>query len=117
MLQDEHGQIAPTHSVSAGLDYPAVGPQHVQLAEEGRIEYTTATDEEAVAAFHRVALTEGILPALESAHALAEVIRHAPYLSSDRIILVNLSGRGDKDLQSVADWDRAHGAGQPEAEE
>ena len=109
VLQDEGGQIAETHSVSAGLDYPAIGPEHAELAEKGRIEYTAASDEEAIAAFHRLARTEGILPALESAHALAEALRRAPFLSPSRIILVNLSGRGDKDLQSVLDWDRRHG--------
>jgi tryptophan synthase beta chain len=101
VLQDEEGQIAPTHSVSAGLDYPAVGPEHVQLHEAGRVVYTSATDEEAVEAFHLLARTEGILPALESAHAIAEVAKRAPRLSRKRIILVNLSGRGDKDVESV----------------
>src|ERR1700726_5009580 len=110
VLQDEEGQIAPTHSVSAGLDYPAVGPEHVLLEQTGRVEYTFATDAEAVAAFHLLARTEGILPALESAHAVAEAVRHAPELSRKRIILVNLSGRGDKDLESVLDYDREHPA-------
>ncbi|HEY0513010.1 MAG TPA: pyridoxal-phosphate dependent enzyme, partial [Thermoanaerobaculia bacterium] len=108
VLQDEEGQIAPTHSVSAGLDYPAIGPEHVWLHDEGRVEYTSATDEEAVAAFHRMARTEGILPALESAHAIAEAIKRAPRLSRKRVILVNLSGRGDKDVESVLAWDREH---------
>jgi tryptophan synthase beta chain len=107
VLQDEDGQIAPTHSVSAGLDYPAVGPEHVLLRDAGRIEYTSATDDEAVDAFHRLAATEGILPALESAHALAEVCRRAPNLPSSRVILVNLSGRGDKDVESVIAFDEA----------
>src|SRR5436305_7520892 len=93
VLQDEEGQIAPTHSVSAGLDYPAIGPEHVWLHDEGRVEYTSATDEEALAAFHRVAHMEGILPALESSHALAETLKRAPRLSRKRVILVNLSGR------------------------
>jgi tryptophan synthase beta chain len=110
VLQDEDGQISPTHSVSAGLDYPAVGPEHVLLHESGRIEYTYATDAEAVAAFHLLATTEGILPALESAHAVAEAVHHAPRLSHRRIVLVNLSGRGDKDLDSVLEYDREHGA-------
>ena len=101
VLQDEEGQIAPTHSVSAGLDYPAVGPEHVWLHDAGRVEYTSATDEEAIAAFHLLARTEGILPALESAHAIAEAVKRAPRLSRKRIILVNLSGRGDKDVESV----------------
>jgi tryptophan synthase beta chain len=109
VLQDSHGQIATTHSVSAGLDYPAVGPEHALLRERGRVEYTTASDAEAVAAFHLLAETEGILPALESAHALAEVARHAPRLSPKRLILVNLSGRGDKDLESVLAFDAEHG--------
>jgi tryptophan synthase beta chain len=108
VLQDEEGQIAPTHSVSAGLDYPAVGPEHVLLEQTGRVEYTFATDAEAVAAFHLLAETEGILPALESAHAVAEAVRHAPELSRKRIVLVNLSGRGDKDLDSVLAYDREH---------
>ncbi|HEY0515150.1 MAG TPA: tryptophan synthase subunit beta [Thermoanaerobaculia bacterium] len=110
VLQDEEGQIAPTHSVSAGLDYPAIGPEHVWLHHEGRVEYTSATDEEAIAAFHRMARTEGILPALESSHAIAEAIRRAPRLSRKRVILVNLSGRGDKDVESVLAWDREHSA-------
>ncbi len=110
VLQDEEGQVAPTHSVSAGLDYPAIGPEHVWLHDAGRVEYTSATDEEAIAAFHRMARTEGILPALESAHAIAEAIKRAPRLSRKRIILVNLSGRGDKDVESVLDWDREHAA-------
>src|SRR3954470_3394823 len=110
VLQDEEGQIAPTHSVSAGLDYPAIGPEHVWLHDAGRVEYTSATDEEAIAAFHRVARTEGILPALESAHAIAEVVKRAPRLSRRRIILVNLSGRGDKDVESVIAYDREHAA-------
>jgi tryptophan synthase beta chain len=108
VLQDEEGQIVETHSVSAGLDYPAIGPEHVWLQKEGRVEYTSATDAEAIEAFHLLARTEGILPALESSHAIAEVTRHAPRLSSKRIILVNLSGRGDKDVESVNEYDRAH---------
>ncbi len=105
VLQDAGGQIAPTHSVSAGLDYPAVGPEHAFLQEQGRVEYVTASDEEAVAAFHLLAESEGILPALESAHALAEAARRAPFLPARGIVLVNLSGRGDKDLESVAAFD------------
>jgi tryptophan synthase beta chain len=108
VLQDEDGQVAATHSVSAGLDYPAVGPEHVWLHERGRVEYTRAGDAEAVEAFHLLSATEGILPALESAHALAEVARHAPRLSEKRIVLVNLSGRGDKDVESVLEYDAAH---------
>ncbi len=106
VLQDDDGQIAATHSVSAGLDYPAVGPEHAYLHDRGRVEYTTASDAEAMAAFHLLAETEGILPALESAHALAEAIKRAPRLPSTRVVLVNLSGRGDKDLDSVLAWDR-----------
>ncbi|MEP7012387.1 MAG: pyridoxal-phosphate dependent enzyme, partial [Acidobacteriota bacterium] len=108
VIQDDEGQIGLTHSVSAGLDYPAIGPEHAWLAERGRIEYTSATDAQAIAAFHRTARTEGILPALESAHALAETIRRAPLLSRNAVILVNLSGRGDKDLDSVIEFDRTH---------
>jgi tryptophan synthase beta chain len=93
--------------VSAGLDYPAVGPEHAALAELGRIEYTSASDREAVAAFHLLAETEGILPALESAHAVAEAVKRARRLSRRALVLVNLSGRGDKDLESVLAWDRA----------
>src|SRR6185295_10810393 len=106
ILQDEEGQIEATHSVSAGLDYPAIGPEHAYLADRGRIEYTAASDAEAIDAFHRLARAEGILPALESSHALVEAIRRAPRLSKERIVLVNLSGRGDKDLDSVLAFDR-----------
>jgi tryptophan synthase beta chain len=108
LLQDDEGQIAETHSVSAGLDYPAVGPEHAFLWQAGRIEYAVATDAEAIAGFHLLARTEGILPALESAHAIAEAAKHAPRLSQRRIILVNLSGRGDKDVESVIEYDRLH---------
>lgn len=104
VLQDDEGQVAGTHSVSAGLDYPAIGPEHALLADQGRIEYTRASDAEAIAAFDLLARTEGILPALESAHALAHVARIAPNLSPRRILLVNLSGRGDKDVESVQQW-------------
>jgi len=109
VLQDDDGQVATTHSVSAGLDYPAVGPEHAWLRREGRVEFSRASDDEAVEAFHRLALTEGILPALESAHAVAEVMRRAPRLTRRRVVVVNLSGRGDKDLESVLAYDRAHG--------
>ena len=111
VLQDADGQIAPTHSVSAGLDYPAVGPEHALLAELGRVEYTSATDEEAVEAFHALAEHEGILPALESAHAVAEAMKRARRISRRGLILVNLSGRGDKDLESVLAFDRERGGG------
>jgi tryptophan synthase beta chain len=101
VLQDDDGQISQTHSVSAGLDYAAVGPEHAYLRDQGRAQYTYANDEDALAAFQSLARLEGILPALESSHALAEVMRYAPSLSPDQIILVNLSGRGDKDLETV----------------
>jgi tryptophan synthase beta chain len=101
VLQDADGQIAATHSISAGLDYAAVGPEHAWLRATGRAEYTLATDAEALAAFQLLARTEGILPALESAHAIAEAVRLAATLRPDQIVLVNLSGRGDKDLDSV----------------
>ena len=110
VMQDADGQIAATHSVSAGLDYPAVGPEHALLRDLGRAEYTYATDEQALEAFQLLAHTEGILPALESAHAIAEVMRRAPELSPDTILLVNLSGRGDKDLDSVAQALEGRGA-------
>ena len=101
VLQDKDGQIAQTHSISAGLDYAAVGPEHVLLREIGRAEYTYATDQEALAAFHQLARSEGILCALESAHAVAEAIKRAKQLDRDAMILVNLSGRGDKDLDTI----------------
>lgn len=101
VLQNEDGQIAETHSISAGLDYPAVGPQHAYLRAISRAEYTFATDEEALQAFQVLARFEGILPALESAHAIAEVLKRAPHYGVDQAILVNLSGRGDKDLDTV----------------
>ncbi|MCS7064397.1 MAG: tryptophan synthase subunit beta [Methylacidiphilales bacterium] len=102
VLQDAYGQIQPTHSISAGLDYAAVGPEHAYLRDIGRAHYTYATDEEALHAFKTLAQTEGILPALESAHAVAEAIKIAPQLTSQDIILINLSGRGDKDVDQVA---------------
>lgn len=101
LLQDEDGQIAPTHSVAAGLDYPAVGPEHAYLKDIGRAMYLTVSDEEAVKAFLTLSKTEGIIPALESAHALAYAMRLAEKCSKDSIIIVNLSGRGDKDLETV----------------
>ena len=103
LLQDEDGQIIETHSVSAGLDYPGVGPEHAYLKDSGRAQYVTITDDEALAAFHECCRTEGIIPALESAHALAYAAKLAPTLPSDRILLVNLSGRGDKDMNTVAE--------------
>jgi tryptophan synthase beta chain len=100
LLQDEAGNILPTHSVSAGLDYPAVGPEHALLHDEGRVEYASVTDEEALAAFHLLGETEGILPALESSHAVAWLVREAAALRG-RTVIVNMSGRGDKDLGIV----------------
>jgi tryptophan synthase beta chain len=101
VLQTDDGQIADTHSISAGLDYAAVGPEHSRLREIGRARYTTATDTEALAAFSILCKLEGIIPALESAHAVAEAIRLAPTMTKDQILLVCLSGRGDKDLETV----------------
>jgi tryptophan synthase beta chain len=103
VLQDENGQIAGTHSVSAGLDYPAVGPEHSCLHDSGRVRYTSITDDQALEAFQLCSKKEGIIPALESAHALAELIRLAPELDQDAIVIVNLSGRGDKDVNQVAE--------------
>ncbi|MEJ2549930.1 MAG: tryptophan synthase subunit beta [Anaerolineales bacterium] len=102
VLQDEDGQIAQTHSISAGLDYPAVGPEHAYLREIGRAEYTYATDDQALEAFQLLSRLEGIIPALESAHAVAEAIQRAPKMSPEEIMLVNISGRGDKDLDTVS---------------
>jgi len=102
LLQDRHGQINLTHSVSAGLDYAAVGPEHALLRETGRARYTYATDDEAMAAFDLLARVEGIIPALESAHAVAQVVKDAPRLGPKGLIVCNLSGRGDKDVQHVA---------------
>jgi tryptophan synthase beta chain len=102
LLQDNDGNVLETHSVSAGLDYASVGPQHAVFKDSGRIEYTYAVDAEALAAFELLSRTEGIIPALESAHAIAEVAKLAPRLPKDKIIIVNLSGRGDKDVQQVA---------------
>lgn len=101
VLQTEDGQIANTHSVSAGLDYAAVGPEHARLRDQGRACYTSATDQEALAAFSTLCQTEGIIPALESSHAVAEAIKLAPKMRKDQVLLINLSGRGDKDLNTV----------------
>jgi tryptophan synthase beta chain len=101
VLQDEDGNIELTHSVSAGLDYAAVGPEHAWLHDSGRAEYAWVGDDEALVAFQRLAREEGIIPALESAHAVAHAIRIAPSLSREQVLLVNLSGRGDKDVHSV----------------
>ena len=101
ILSDDDGQIFPAHSVSAGLDYPGVGPEHAYLKQAGRAEYVVATDDEAIDAFQRLSRSEGIIPALESAHAVAHVLRLAPTLSRDSILVVNISGRGDKDVDEV----------------
>src|SRR4029077_10975224 len=101
ILQDEFGQIELTHSGSAGLDYAAVGPEHAWLRDQRRVEYTYATDDQALEAFMKLASLEGIIPALESAHAVAEVIQRAPKMSKEAVIIVNLSGRGDKDVAQV----------------
>jgi tryptophan synthase beta chain len=106
LLQDADGQVLPTHSISAGLDYQSVGPEHAFLREAKRARYESATDEEAITALKRVSRTEGILPALESAHALAYAIRRAPKLGTDKILIVNVSGRGDKDLAQIAEASR-----------
>lgn len=103
LLQDDDGQIIETHSISAGLDYPGVGPEHAHLKDIGRAEYVGITDADALSAFHRLCRTEGIIPALESSHAVAHAIKLAPTLSKDKVLLVNLSGRGDKDIGTVAD--------------
>jgi tryptophan synthase beta chain len=102
VLQTPDGQIATTHSVSAGLDYPAIGPEHAWLADRHRAEYTAVSDDAAVAAARTLARMEGIIPALESAHALAELIERAPNMSRDAIVILNLSGRGDKDMEILA---------------
>ena len=102
ILQDENGQIQLTHSVSAGLDYAAVGPEHAWLRDQKRVEYSYATDDEALQAFMKLARLEGIIPALESSHAIAEVMKRGPQMRPDQLIIVNLSGRGDKDVSQVA---------------
>ncbi|HRE16798.1 MAG TPA: tryptophan synthase subunit beta [Rhodocyclaceae bacterium] len=103
LLQDENGQITETHSISAGLDYPGVGPEHAHLMDTGRAQYVGITDDEALQAFHNLCRIEGIIPALESSHALAYAAKLAPTLAKDKILLVNLSGRGDKDMHTVAE--------------
>src|SRR5574340_779754 len=111
LLQDDDGQISATHSISAGLDYPGVGPEHAYLKDIGRAEYVGIRDDEALAAFHRLCRTEGIIPALESSHALAHAMKIAPSLAPDPHLLVNLTGRGDKDIATVADASRRHEPG------
>lgn len=101
-LQDEYGQIAPVYSISAGLDYPGIGPEHAALYDSGRAQYVSATDDEAVAAFSYLSRTEGIIPAIESAHAIAYAQKLAPAMPKDKIIVVNVSGRGDKDVAAIA---------------
>jgi tryptophan synthase beta chain len=103
LLQDENGQIIETHSISAGLDYPGVGPEHAWLKDSGRAEYVAVTDDEALQAFHNLCRLEGIIPALESSHALAYAAKIAPHMKKDQNLLVNLSGRGDKDMHTVAE--------------
>jgi len=103
LLQDKNGQIAGTHSISAGLDYASVGPEHAFLHDHKRVQYTSVTDDEALDAFQLLSETEGIIPALESAHAIAQVVKTAPDMSRDSTIVVNLSGRGDKDVHTAAE--------------
>ena len=103
LMQDQNGQITETHSISAGLDYPGVGPEHAWLKDSGRAEYVAVDDQEALEAFHTLTLTEGIMPALESSHAVAYAMKLAPQMSKDAVLLVNLSGRGDKDMHTVAE--------------
>ena len=100
--QDRYGQIAPVYSISAGLDYPGIGPEHAYLKTTDRAQYVAITDEEAVSAFEYLSRVEGIIPAIESSHAVAQVIKMAPTMSKDQIIVVNLSGRGDKDVAAIA---------------
>ncbi len=107
VLQDEHGQIAPVHSISAGLDYPGVGPEHSLLKDLARVRYITATDDEALDAFNQLCRLEGIIPALESSHALAGAVRTVPDLSAEAIVVINLSGRGDKDLGIIEAAEKA----------
>ncbi len=109
LLQDENGQIIETHSVSAGLDYPGVGPEHAWLKDIQRAQYVSVTDDEAVKAFHDCCQIEGIIPALESAHAIAYAVKFAKTLPKDKSILINLSGRGDKDMHTVQEYDKDHG--------
>ena len=108
LLQTDAGQIIDTYSVSAGLDYPGVGPEHAHLADTGRAEYPVINDEEAIDAFDKLCLFEGIIPALESSHALAEAIKRAPHLPKETLLLVNLSGRGDKDMDNINNYKKAH---------
>ena len=102
VLQDEKNEVLPVYSISAGLDYPGVGPEHAYLRDSGRVEYVAITDKQAVDAFYLLSRTEGIIPAIESSHALAHAIEIAPTLPKEHIMIVNLSGRGDKDVQQIA---------------
>jgi|TARA_R100001126_G_scaffold101342_1_gene81759 tryptophan synthase beta chain len=108
LMEDDNGQIIETHSVSAGLDYPGVGPEHSWLKDIGRVHYVSADDNEALAAFRELTRIEGIMPALESAHALAYARKLAPQMDADQDIVINLSGRGDKDILTVAEIDGIH---------
>ncbi len=107
-IQDENGGISPVYSISAGLDYPGVGPEHAYLKDQGRAEYVSVTDEEAVKALLYLSQVEGIIPAIESSHAIAHVIKFAPTLSQEQVIIVNVSGRGDKDVQAVEQYIQKH---------
>jgi len=100
--QDKYGQIAPVYSISAGLDYPGIGPEHAHLHDTGRVSYVAVTDDEAVAAFEYLSRTEGIIPAIESAHAVAYALKGAPVMDRDKIVVINISGRGDKDCAAIA---------------
>jgi tryptophan synthase beta chain len=102
VLQDEFGQIAETHSISAGLDYPSIGPEHAYLQDIGRVEYADCSDDLALEAFHQLSRTEGIIPALESSHALGWLLRNGTSIANDAVVVANLSGRGDKDVPQVA---------------
>ena len=104
VLQDDNGQILEAHSISAGLDYPGVGPEHAWLKDTGRATYVGVTDNEAMAAFHRLTRTEGIMPALETSHAIAYAMKLAPQMRKDQTLLINLSGRGDKDVEHAAKY-------------
>ncbi len=113
VLQNSDGQVNATHSVSAGLDYAAIGPEHSMLHDQGRVDYTHVGDQEAVDAFNRLSRTEGILPALETAHGIAHVLRLAPTMRRDQILIANCSGRGDKDVSQLSDWEKRQAAGTP----
>ena len=109
MLQDENGQIREAHSISAGLDYPGVGPEHSFLKDAGRARYVSVDDDEAMEAFHVLCRLEGIIPALESSHAVAYCLKNAPHMSKETVMVVNLSGRGDKDLGIVSEYEHRKG--------